>query len=462
MRRDLREFLKAVDKYDSSQHAVVERRVRPTQYEVTAILEKLTQEGRFPVVTFSDAEDAYGDPVDIPLVSNVFADRRRCALALGLDPERYKMELSLEYARLAEESLPPETIAGLDAPVKEVVLRGDEVDMGRLPVVRHYEMDISPVFTMACVMKDPDTGCYDVSFIKTFYKNKPRKLGLSIHSPDLERILRKYEERGEPAPVVNVLGHHPAFLLGALALAPFDDDDYAGIGPFMGEPVRLTASETWGDDFLVPADAEIVVEGEIPPGAREVVDPFGEVTRHYQAQCIRQSIDVTALSRRSNAYLQDIFSGHEGHWNLGGVPKEGSVLNAVNAKVGNAKAVHMPHSGVGRLACYLAIDKKKEGDAKLAALTALLESWTFQVVVVVDSDIDVFNEKEVVWALLTMVEPDRDVSYIRNLSTAFTTAQGHNKVIIDATKPLDRAFPERFRVPPEVMDNIDLTEWLSD
>lgn len=228
----------------------------------------------------------------------------------------------------------------------------------------------------------------------------------------------------------------------------------------MREALRLTPSTTWGEDFMVPADAEIIVEGEIPPGVREVVDPFGEVTRHYQAQCLRQSMHVTALTRRNEACLQDIFSGHEGHWNLGGIPKEGSVFNAVNARVGNVTAVHMPHSGVCRLACYVAIDKKKEGDGKVAALAALLESWTFQAVVVVDSDIDVFNEKEVVWALLTMVDPQRDITYVRNMSTTFTTAMGHNKVVIDATKPLDRAFPTRFRVPPEAMENIRLDEWI--
>jgi UbiD family decarboxylase len=321
-------------------------------------------------------------------------------------------------------------------------------------------MDLGPVFTMTLVMKDPDSGVYDVSFAKLFYKGSQR-LGVSIHSPHLERILDKYEKAGQPAPVICVLGHHPAFYLGSLSLSPFDEDDYAAIGSFLREPLRLVESETWGKEFMVPADAEIIMEGEIIPGAREVVDPFGEVTRHYQAQCIRQAMNVTAITRRSNAIMQDIFSGHEGHWNLGAIPKEGSVFNAVNAKMGNVVFVHLPHSGVGRLACYVAIDKKREGDGKLAGLTALLESWTFQVVVVVDKDINVFNEKEVIWALLTMVDPRRDISIINNVFTVFTTALGHNKIIIDATRPLDRAFPEILKVPDSAMQRIKLEEWLS-
>src|SRR5205085_1191568 len=131
----------------------------------------------------------------------------------------------------------------------------------------------------------------------------------------------------KPAPFVHIIGHHPAFFLGALAMAPWANDDYATIGSFLGEPVRLTPSETWGTDFLVPADAEVIIEGEIPPHEREVVDPFGEVTRHYQAQCLRQALNVKAVTMRSNAIWQNIFSGHLGHWNLGSVPKEGSLYN---------------------------------------------------------------------------------------------------------------------------------------
>ena len=87
-------------------------------------------------------------------------------------------------------------------------------------------------------------------------------------------------------------------------------------------------------------------------------------------------------------------------------------------------------------------------------MAALLESWTFQVVVVVDDDIDVFNEKEVVWAILTMVDPKRDITMVDNVHTVFTTAMGHNKMIIDATKPLDRAFPERFKIPDRDLQRI--------
>jgi UbiD family decarboxylase len=457
--KDLKHFLNKVKRELPVDYAEVSRPVDPNNFDVTAILEHLTQKNKFPLVLFKNPINLQGKEAGIPIVSNVYARRERCALALDWPVDQANLPLSLEFARLERENVPPVQIKKDEAPVKEIILQGDEADPAILPGVRHYEMDLSPVFTMTLVMKDPDTGIYDITFAKSFYKGSKR-LGISIHTPHLERILRKYEERNQPAPVVNILGHHPAFFLGSLALTLYDSDDYTTVGSFLREPLRLVESETWGKDFLVPADAEIIIEGIIPPGEKEIVDPFGEVTRHYQAQCIRQAMDVTAITRRKDAIMQDIFSGHEGHWNLGALPKEGSVYNAVNRRYGNVKAVHLPHSGSGRFSCYISIDKKREGDAKLAGMAALLESWTFNVVVVVDANIDVFNEKEVIWAVLTMTDPKRDITMVDNVYTMFTTAMGHNKVIIDATKPLDRAFPQRLSVPESAMQRIKLDEWI--
>ncbi len=459
MSKDLTSYISLLEKEYPDEIAHVSRRVRPAHFEATALLENLTRQGKFPMVLFKDPESVNGDPAGIKLVSNVFGRRERCALALDMRQDECKMPLSLEYARRENISIPPVRMDGA-APVQEVVVSGKQVDVGVLPIVRHYEMDLGPVITMTCCMRDPDTGVYDISFIKTFYKGKPDYMGVSIHSPHLERIVNRYKEMNKPAPIINIIGHHPAFFLGALALTSFERDDYEAVGGFLGEPLRLAPSVTWGEDFLVPADAEIIIEGEILPGVREVVDPFGEVTRHYQAQCIRQAMQVKAITRRQNAIMQDVFSGHEGHWNLGTIPKEGSVYNTLQSKVGGIVAVHNPHSGVGRLLCYISIKKTKEGQGKQAGLIALNESTTNQVVVVVDDDIDVFNEKEVIWAMVTMVNPDRDITYIRNLYTMFTTAMGHNKVVIDATRPLDRPFPTLFKVPEQVLNSVKPEQWL--
>lgn len=458
--KSLGEYLKLLSKEYPNKLRTVSKRIKPQKFEVTALLENLTNKEQFPTVLFNEAENVYGELSGISVVSNVFAKRENCAIALGMDPSSSKMPLSLEYARREKLSIPPVLTDG-PVPVQEVVMTGSQVDVGMLPIVRHFEMDLGPVLTMACCMKDPDTGSYDVSFIKNFYKGKPDYMGVSIHSPHLERILQRYNELGQPAPIITILGHHPAFYLGVLALTGFERDDYETIGGFLNEPLRLAPSVTWGNDFMVPADAEIIIEGEIIPGVKELVDPFGEVTRFYQAQCIRQAMQVKAITRRSKAIMQDIFSGHQGHWNLGAIPKEGSVYNTLQSKVGNVTAVHLPMSGIGRLSCYVSIKTVKEGQGKLAALVALNESWTFEVVVVVDDDIDVFNEMDVNWALLNFVDPKRDVSFIENVGrSVFTSEMGYNKIVIDATRPLDKPIPSMFKVPDHALEAINPDEWL--
>lgn len=461
MAKSLGSFLSMLQEKYPNEIKTVSKLIQPAKFEVTGLLDNINRSKQFPTMLFNNPADVYGNPSGMKFVTNLFANRQRSALAFDMNPEDCYMPLAIEYDRRLKMSIPPETIKG-QAPVQEVVFTGKNIDVNKLPIAIHHEMDLCPVLTMTLCMKDPDTGLYDISFIKGFAKGRPDYMGVSIHTPHMGRILRKYMEKNQPAPAIFIIGHHPAFYLGgALALLPFERDDYEACGGFLGEPLRLTPSVTWGKDFMVPADAELIIEGEMIPGVKEVVDPFGEVTRHYQAQCIRQAMQVKAITHRKEAIYQDIFAGHEGHWNAGSIPKEGSVYNTVQSKVGNIVAVHLPHSGVGRFACYVSIKKINDGHPKQAALVALNESWTFQTVVVVDDDIDVYNEQEVVWALNTRVNPMKDVDLIKNVGrTVFDTAMGYNKLIIDATKPMDRPFPSVIKVPDEAVKANTPEKWL--
>ena len=262
-------------------------------------------------------------------------------------------------------------------------------------------------------------------------------------------------------PIVAILGHHPAFYLGTMGLTAYESDDYSTIGSFLGEPLRLVPSETWGEDFMVPADAEILIEGVVPPHVRMIADPFGDITRQYQAQTLRPVMEVTAITRRSDAILQDVFAGHRDHITVGQIPKEGTLYNTLRKRFGDIiTAVHMPYSGCGRLLCYVSINKSKEGQGKAVALAAIQESWTIQTVVVVDDVIDVFDEADVVWAALVNVDPSRDIDVIHNIPNVFTTSIGSSKVLIDATRPHDRTIPPMNRVPQDAMDRINLDDYL--
>ncbi|HWB66941.1 MAG TPA: UbiD family decarboxylase [Mycobacteriales bacterium] len=462
MAKDLHSFLKDLQVHHPDLMVHIDKPVNPADFDATAILELLNKRGQRPLAVFEHPMNLYGEDAGIPLVMNVFATRERCAVALGLDPDDAGLPLSLGYSKLGHDARPPVVVSASEAPVKEIIKRGDDIDTRFLPIVTHSEGDYGPCLTMTLAVKDPVSGSYNASFIKAFYDfEDPQRLRVTIHSPDSLRALAYYEEHNLPMPIVAILGHHPAFYLGTMGLTPYESDDYETIGGFLGEPLRLVPSETWGEDFMVPADAEILIEGEVPPGVRMIADPFGDITRQYQAQTLRPVMNITAITQRRDAYMQDIFAGHHDHFTAGQIPKEGTIYNSLRRRFGDLiHAVHLPYSGCGRLLCYISINKRSEGQAKSVALAALLESWTFSAVVVVDHVIDVFNESDVIWATLVNVDPSRDVDMVHNIPKIFTTEMHSDKVVIDATRPMDRAIPDMNRVPADAMARISLADYL--
>lgn len=464
-KKSLKDFLELLKLRLPDDLLHVDRAVAPAEFEVTALLQHLENEKKFPALLFERPLNLKGEPSSFPLLSNLFATRARCALALGMEPCEERLPLSLEYARREELLLPPVRVSRRAAPVKEIVKQGSEADLYDFPVVRHHAMDPAPYIDMTPVMKDPDGGFYNAAFLRTMIKGE-RKLGLHMSPRHNWQIHRKNEERKRPTPVAIVVSHHPAFYLGALNVSPFGVDDYARIGAIMGAPLRLTGSETWGEDFMVPADAEIIIEGHVLPGVKEVEGPFGEFTGYYGPQRLRNVIEVTAVTHRSDAVFQHIFTGHRDTWVLGGIPKEGSLFNLIRGVVPTTKAVHFPLSGCCRFNCYISIDKKVDGETKQAALAALGGCDFVKHVVVVDADIDIYNEEEVMWAVATRVQADQDVDIIKNVKgNTLDPSQTDNimtaKMIIDATRPLQRPFAARVEVPKTALEKTRLEDFVS-
>lgn len=465
MGKNLRDFLQQLENQLPNDFIRVERAIDPAQFEATALLQHLENRKKFPVLLFEKPLDLKGNPSPFPLLSNVFATRRRCALALGMKPEEGRLALSLEYARREEKLISPVIVSPKEAPVREVVKRGQDADLYEFPIVRHHAMDPAPYIDMTPFMKDPESGFYNGAFLRNMVKG-PRRLGIHMSPRHNWQIHRKNQEKKRPTPVAIVVSHHPAFYLGALNVSPFGVDDYSRIGAIMGEPLRLTASETWGDDFLIPADAEVVVEGHVLPDVTEVEAPFGEFTGYYGPQRLRPVIEVTAIAHRRNAVFQHIFVGHRDNWVLGGLPKEGSLFNLIRGIVPTVQAVHFPISGCCRFNCYISIDKKIDGETKQAALAALAGCDFVKHVVVVDKDIDVYSEEQVMWAMATRVQAEQDVDMIKNakgntLDPSQTDDIMTTKMIIDATVPVQKPFAARVQVPKEAMIETKLENFIS-
>jgi 2,5-furandicarboxylate decarboxylase 1 len=462
--RNLRDFIAFIEENHPEELLRISDEISPGSFEVTAILANLEQRGLYPMVLFERPVNQLGQVSPFPLLTNIYASRRRCALALGLEAHQVGLDLSLEYSRREARRIPPTKIAREVAPVKQVVKTGEAIDLRELPIVRHHHMDPAPYIDMTPVMRDPDHRHYNLAFLRTMYKG-PQKLGIHMSPRHNWQMCRKYEEQGLPTPVVIVVSHHPAFYLGALNVSPFGVDDYELVGSMMNESMRVVPSETWGEDFLVPADAELVIEGEIPPNVREVEGPFGEFPGTYGPQRLRWVIDVKAVTHRRSAIYQDIFVGHPDNWVLGAIPKEGTLFNRIKGVVPTVKAVHLPNSGTGRFNCYISIDKKVDGESKQAALIALGECDFVKNVFVVDADINPYNEQEVMWAFATRVQADQDVDIIKNVKgNTLDPSQIDDimtsKMIIDATKPVRRPFASRVQVPMEVRQKFPIEKYL--
>ncbi len=449
MAKDLRSFLKKIEREHPGLLYRITEEVNPGQFEITALLSLLEKKGHEKIVQFEKALSIDGKN-HLPFVSNLFSSRGLCALALDLPPEDRYMEVVEEFAKREKAPGRLERVAESEAPCKEVVWEGDRASLLKLPVPMHHQKDVGPYLTMTCIMKGLRQEFYDITFTKNMVKG-PRRMSVSAHAHHhLEAMITEYEKEKKRAPIIVVLGHHPAFYLSSCCITPLGNDDYLTASSFLGEPLRLTSSRTWGMDFLVPADSEIIVEAEIVPGVRETQNPFGEIAGYYQEEMSAPVAEVTAITLKKDGIMQGVFPGHSEHWNLGGIPKEGSVYALIKRNIPGLRAIHLPPSGCGRFSCYISLKKEFENEPRKAALAAFTEMPNLKLAVVVDEDVDVYNEQEVQWAAVTRTHWDKDLEVIRKIQT-FRKWLGDAVAIIDATRPGGVPFPEKNEIPREAL-----------
>jgi 2,5-furandicarboxylate decarboxylase 1 len=165
------------------------------------------------------------------------------------------------------------------------------------------------------------------------------------------------------------------------------------------------------------------------------------------------------MTCRKKGVIQDIWPGHEDHWNLGGIPKEGSVFNVIRKNIPGIKAVHLSHSGCGRVICYISIKKEFDNEPRKAAMQAFVEMPNLKLAVIVDDDIDVFNEREVLWAVGTRTHWDKDLEVIRKVQDVRDWL-GDAVAIIDATRPLKGNFPRKNEIPQDAMERVDIRQYV--
>ncbi len=416
-----------------------------TEYDVMALVLEYERRRRWPILLF---EQVIGH--DIPIVANVVASRRALAFALGVE----ERALAAEYARRIKEPVKPVVVP--DAPFRERILRGAAVDLGALPMPVYFPGDAGRYLTAGMlVARDPETGVETEGYHRFQLKGRDR-LGVSLHSRRrMFEYQRRAEARGEPLPCAVVLGLHPLVSMGSLAYPPPDVGKFEVVGGLLGEPLEIAPCVTI--DLHVPAAAEIVIEGEILPGVREPEGPFGEFTGYFSRRSTEHVFVARALAMRARPWFQSIGSGRAGdHITTLGLVREAEILNAVARVVPNVTGVHVPLSGTSSFTAYVAIKQSRPGEAKHVIPIVLGVDHYLKLVVVVDDDIDVFDESDVLWAVATRMQADRDLVVIGGSLGAMLDPSADDRGVtaklgIDATRPFGRDFAEKLMMSPDRM-----------
>jgi len=442
--QDLRSFVAA---YERAHPGEVIRVGEPVSIaeDLMALVLEYERRRRYPILMF-DRIAGY----DIPIVCNVVASRRALAFALGVD----ERGLAAEYARRIKDHVKPVVVP--DPPFRHRTLTGPAMDLASLPIPRYFPGDAGRYLTAGMlVARDPDTGVETEGYHRFQLKGRDR-MGVSLHSRRrMFEYQRRAEAKGQALPCAIVLGLHPLVSMGSLAYPPADVGKFEVVGGLLGEPLQVAPCATI--DLHVPASAEIVIEGEILPGVREPEGPFGEFTGYLSRRSTEHVFVARAIAMRERPWFQSIGSGRAGdHITTLGLIREAEIANALGRVIPNVRGVHVPLSGTSSFTAYVSIAQSRPGEAKHVIPIVLGVDHYLKLVIVVDDDIDVFDEAEVLWAIATRMQADRDLVVISGSLGAMLDPSADDRGItaklgIDATRPFGQSFAEKLVMSPEKM-----------
>jgi 2,5-furandicarboxylate decarboxylase 1 len=321
------------------------------------------------------------------------------------------------------------------------------------------------------VCRDPDTGMLNVGIYRHEVKGKDKLACMMVPFHHGAEIARRYAELGKPMEVVTFIGHHPAVAMAADnfgTTAKIKELEF--MGALLGEPLEVTPAVTV--DLPVPAFAEIAIEGVIDPTKMDTEGPFSEGGGYYGEGNPCYIIQVTAITMRHDAIYHDLHPTHQEHLLVGLLGRESLVYDRIRSEFPSVKAVHMGPEGIaGRILLYLSIKKRSEDDSRLAGLAALNATGLGKITVVVDEDINVYDEREVLWAIATRV---RECSVVTTNLSANAFPMGPTKsdsagvdlrsrgtkILLDATQPVGKPSRIKVTLPRELWESMRLEDYL--
>lgn len=403
-------------------------------------------------------ENVKGHP-EWRVVSQIIADRRKWALALGVSEDEVVATLSERITK----PVAPVMVGGDRAPVREVIQLGAEVDLTKIPAMWTSEADPGRYIASGmCIIKDPHTGIRNVSFHRAQVIG-PNTTGYLICPRQALKIYQMYGELKRPMEAAMVIGAHPAVIFSAGFVAPYGLDELSIAGGLLGEPIRMVKCETI--DMEVPADAELVLEGELLPGEMTPEGPFGEVTGGYAQEGSTPLFRVKAITRRKDPIFYAMQCGlppSDAH-SIVCTTIEMRLWQHLKSVAGGLDLIDLRCiAGMSPMMVVVKLRQRFAGQARAALLAVLSSPYLHpKIAVAVDEDIDIRDLRQVYWAMTHRAHEALDLQKIDRarvfaLDNASPIEEGMSamyrvgtKVLIDATE--DPATPKAQRQKPPSM-----------
>jgi 4-hydroxy-3-polyprenylbenzoate decarboxylase len=337
----------------------------------------------------------------LPVAGNLLNSRQRIAAALGVEP----VAIMSAIHKAIQSPIP--VVQAPSAPVQDVVI--DDAPLKALPVPSFFEQETGPYITAGVIIaRDPHTGKGNASFARFKVLDGARAMVGIAPNHHLALFSRRAAAMGKPLEIAVVLGAHPAIQLAACLYLGVGDDELECAGRLLGEAVRVTRGKTV--DLMIPAEAEIVLEGTIEadqPIPEGFVSEYHGMYEDYGPGCLAT---FSALTRRSDAMFQVIEPGyHREHIYLGALPIAASLLSAIGAVVPSVRDVAVTEAGAGRTDVVVQLDQPRPGQARRAMFAAFAAVSIVKRVTVVDSDIDPWDAVAVDWARMNRMKLERDL-----------------------------------------------------
>ncbi|MFC1870061.1 UbiD family decarboxylase [Chloroflexota bacterium] len=447
MFNDLREFLDKVEELGDLK--LVEG--ADAESDIGGLTELFLTDPNPPLLLFDNIK---GYEPGYRVISHVFSTGKRIALGFGLPVEAKGIDLVRalrEKIKMGIGSVPPVQVE--TGPVKQNIMTGKDVDLFKFPAPKWHELDGGRYIGTGSttIMRDPDDGWLNVAPYRVQIQDKNTATIHIAPSHHGDIIRKKYWEKGLSCPAAVTCGQDPTLGLASVWPAPWGVCEYNLAGGLRGKPVEVTRGVT--TDLLVPATAEIVLEGELVPPEVEtrMEGPFGEWSGYYaRGQMPEPAFRVKSVLYRDNPIIQGNPPFRYAFASFGAQIRKAAVLwNELDRQIPGVKGVWVVEQATSAGILVISLKQEYAGHAKQAAFIAAgatISGRYFPITIVVDDDIDPSNTSDVLWALGTRVEPDTSIDIISGCLSSFlqpTTSpeqrsrgdSSASKMIILACKP---------------------------